>query len=99
MSTPDDLEARLKAMRDTHGGITCEEFDGFILDYVESRLTPAQQKMFSGHIAACPGCARYLEQYQATRDAVAMTANEGPPPGAPKELVNGILAALGRKGS
>jgi len=99
MSKPDDLEARLKAMRDTHGGITCEEFDGFILDYVEGRLTPEQKKMFSGHIAACPGCARYLEQYQATRDAVAVTANDGPPRGAPKELVNAILTALGRKTS
>jgi anti-sigma factor RsiW len=96
MSTPDDLETRLKHMRDTHGGITCQEFDGFILDYVEGRLTPEQQGMFRGHIAACPGCERYLIQYMSTRDAVAATANDGPPPNAPPQLINAILAAIER---
>jgi anti-sigma factor RsiW len=95
--TDRDLERRIQHMRDTHGGLTCAEFDAFIRDYAESSLSPAQAALFNGHMAACPGCARYLEQYQRASHAAHATADDGPPPDAPPELVDAILAALGKR--
>lgn len=92
----DDRQTRLARVRATHGGITCAEFDAFIVDYLDDRLPPPQRANFSAHIETCPGCGRYLQHYVETRRAVALTADDGLPKDAPEELVDGILKALGR---
>lgn len=78
------------------GMITCREFDGFILDYVEGRLAPRERRLFERHTRFCGPCQRYLERYRAT-DRLVMAARgtlaDAPPADAPEELIQAILRA------
>jgi anti-sigma factor RsiW len=44
------------------GGITCRDFVELVTEYLEERLDAESRGRFERHIAACPGCARYLRQ-------------------------------------
>ena len=79
-----------------HGGLTCWEFDNFIVDYQEGALPAEQRALFEAHLAVCPPSRRYLESYvRAERAAHLSYANE-PPPDAPAELIEAIIEAVGR---
>jgi anti-sigma factor RsiW len=52
-----------------HGGVTCQEAEAFVLDYVEGTLAEKQRRVFDAHLKACPLCIAYLEDY---KRAVAM---------------------------
>ena len=80
--------------------ITCRELIGFLADYLDGALPPAQRGEFDRHLAICPSCVNYLETYKATirLGKSAFCEPGGAPPGdVPEELIAAILAAR-RKG-
>ena len=79
--------------------ITCRELDQFLLDYTSGELPPDQRAEVDRHLAACPACVRYLEQYRATI-AMGQSAfdclDNRVPAEVPPELLEAILAATRR---
>ncbi len=53
MTNEDDVDS---------GGMTCRELVELVTDYLERRLDADRRRRFEQHVAACPGCARYLRQ-------------------------------------
>lgn len=56
------------------GGMTCERCIEFLLDYVDAALDDERRRAFEAHLAGCPDCTVYLDNY---RKAAAMTAELG----------------------
>lgn len=48
--------------RDDH--MTCMEFNGKVLSYVECTLSPKQLAAVYTHAAGCPECGNYLQNYR-----------------------------------
>ena len=48
--------------------MTCEEFVELVTAYLEGALPEDQRQAFDEHLALCPGCDRYLDQFRATID-------------------------------
>jgi anti-sigma factor RsiW len=80
--------------------MTCRELVDFLGAYLDRGLSDVVRRRFEEHLAACPGCAAYLEAY---RDTVRLAKDafrdpEDPVPASvPEDLVKAILAAR-RKG-
>lgn len=83
-------------MRHLPGMVTCAEFEAFIADYDDGRLTDRERRVFAWHLRMCPDCRRYLTAYRRT---VEMAGRAFPVPGepvpdeVPDDLVQAILAA------
>lgn len=76
--------------------ITCAEFEEFIIDYLEDRLTKKQRFIFNTHLRLCKDCRSYLTAYQtaiALGKAVFDSPDKEVPDEVPKDLVNAVLAA------
>jgi anti-sigma factor RsiW len=50
--------------------MTCAEFVELVTAYLEGTLPGEQRAAFDEHMALCPGCERYLEQFQRTIDLI-----------------------------
>jgi anti-sigma factor RsiW len=48
--------------------MTCEEFVELVTAYLEGALPDDQRRAFDHHLALCPGCDRYLDQFRTTID-------------------------------
>jgi anti-sigma factor RsiW len=48
--------------------MTCEEFVELVTAYLEGTLPEEQRRAFDEHMALCPGCDRYLDQFRTTID-------------------------------
>jgi anti-sigma factor RsiW len=48
--------------------MTCEEFVELVTAYLEGTLPEEQRRAFDAHMALCPGCDRYLDQFRTTID-------------------------------
>jgi anti-sigma factor RsiW len=59
---------------------TCRSTAAFLLDYVEGRLDEKTARKFEAHIALCPNCQRYLDQYRTTIKMVKDLPAPEPPP-------------------
>ena len=46
--------------------LTCKELVEVVTDYLEGRLSPAEQLRFEEHVAFCSWCATYLQQMRDT---------------------------------
>ena len=46
--------------------LSCRELVELVTDYFEGALDDRHTRLFDEHIAACGGCARYLEQLRQT---------------------------------
>ena len=46
--------------------LTCQELVELVTDYLEGALPPADRARFEDHLAACEGCAIYLDQMRRT---------------------------------
>lgn len=44
--------------------IACDEFESFILAYLEDDLSPRQKRIFEIHLMACRECREYLRAYK-----------------------------------
>jgi anti-sigma factor RsiW len=47
-------------------GITCQELVELVTDYLDGTLDADLRARFEQHLAACPGCADYVEQMRVT---------------------------------
>jgi anti-sigma factor RsiW len=75
--------------------VTCREFVDFVMAYLDGELDAGERARFDAHLAVCPDCVRYLDQYRATVAAVQREGEEGDalPDGVPDDLVQAIIAA------
>ena len=76
--------------------ITCEEFEDFILAYLEEDLPAKQKFIFELHIKVCRECRDYLKAYRASMDLAKQAIEEESrllPEQVPDDLVKAILAA------
>ncbi len=48
--------------------MTCEELVELVTAYLEETLSVEDRGAFDAHLALCPGCDRYLEQFRTTVD-------------------------------
>jgi anti-sigma factor RsiW len=69
--------------------LPCSELVELVTEYFEGALPPAEVDRFEAHVAACPGCATYLEQMRIT---LAATRAAGALESRPE--VAGLLAAF-----
>ncbi|HXV95325.1 MAG TPA: zf-HC2 domain-containing protein [Gaiellaceae bacterium] len=46
--------------------LTCKELVEVVTDYLEGRLSPAEQVRFEEHVAFCSWCRTYLDQMRET---------------------------------
>lgn len=83
------------------GGITCERCVDFLLDYVDGAIDDDRRRDFEAHLAGCPDCTAYLDNY---RKAAAITANLGRRNATdrigpmPQSLIDAILKARRPRG-
>jgi len=69
---------------------SCEEVNGFIVQYLDGDLDEKTRKKFWAHIGDCSTCGRFFEQYTATIDLTREAGDITPP----QELVEKTLAFL-----
>ena len=76
--------------------INCQQFEDFILAYLEDELPSKQRFVFELHLKVCRECRDYLSAYKRTID-VSKRAFDDPnqplPEDVPEDLVKAILAA------
>jgi len=90
------LMRRLKGfmMKRMHNMITCVEFEGFIMDYLDGSLPGGQKKKFEWHLRICRECREYLAAYERTIE-VGKTAlgpaHEAVPNEVPEDLIKAVL--------
>ncbi len=59
------------------GGISCRELVELVTDYLEGALSEPLRARFEMHLAACLGCAAYLDQMRATLATLGDLAEDG----------------------
>lgn len=60
--------------------LTCHELVELVTEYLEGAMPPGQAARFEAHLAACAGCAVYLEQMRTTVRLAGMLTEETIPP-------------------
>jgi len=78
--------------------LTCQEFDAFLVDYFDGKLSGRQRRKFDLHLRLCSDCRRYVKGYKQTiaLSRVAFVRPDGEvPEEVPEELVTAILALRG----
>ena len=76
--------------------ITCEEFEEFILAYLEDELPPGKKRVFEMHLKICRECREYLRAYRASMELAKLALIEeevSPPTEVPEDLIKAVLAA------
>ena len=74
--------------------MTCREFVEFLWRYIDHDLSPTERATFDDHLAKCPHCGKYLQQYQEATHLgkAAVTASDAPVPmDIPEDLIQAIL--------
>ena len=46
--------------------MTCAEFVELVTSYLDGTLSAEERAEFDAHLALCPGCDRYLDQFRIT---------------------------------
>ena len=103
MSLVGDIYYVMKAKLMQHGPLmlTCREFDEFILDYIDGRLSRRDRLMFDLHMRICKVCRFYVEDYVQTiaLEKAAFDDPEAPvPDDVPEALVRAVMAARAESG-
>jgi len=77
--------------------VTCEEFAGFMADYLGGELPSDTVAIFEHHLTLCPTCVAYLSNYRATiaagKRAFKEAGDQLPPDEVPEDLIRAVLAA------
>jgi len=92
------LRRMLKSLMLKHGPhmITCQEFEDFILDYLDDNLPPGQRRIFELHMKICRECRDYLAAYQRSIELGKAVFEHPDSPiseDVPEDLVQAILDA------
>ncbi|WP_299732261.1 zf-HC2 domain-containing protein [uncultured Tateyamaria sp.] len=76
------------------GMITCNEFEDFILVYLEDELPPAKKRLFELHLKVCKSCRLYLAAYRRTLAATKALQKDydALEETVPQDLIEAILA-------
>ncbi len=80
--------------------MTCREFIDFLMQYLGGELTEAERAQFDAHLAECPSCVSYMRTYEATiklGKGAFCHPDEPVPSDVPKQLVEAILSARGKR--
>lgn len=75
-------------------GLSCEDANRFIIDYLEDTLPLRTRTRFEKHLSQCPLCTIYFDQYRRTIQLVREAGEDTPEP--PAELVDLTLSFLRR---
>jgi anti-sigma factor RsiW len=78
------------------GMITCNEFEDFILAYLDDELPRSKRRVFDWHIRLCKECREYLAAYLTSLELTkkAMAADEATDlPAVPDDLVTAVMEA------
>jgi anti-sigma factor RsiW len=67
--------------------MTCQELVELVTAYLDGTLPTAQRRAFDEHLALCPGCERYLAQFQQTIALVGELPEESLSPPARERLL------------
>jgi anti-sigma factor RsiW len=75
--------------------VTCREFVDFVMSYLDGELAADERNRFDAHLAVCPDCVRYLDEYRDTIAVVRLQAggDDELPGDVPDDLVEAIVAA------
>ena len=73
---------------------TCRDLTAFLADYVGDELATAVRADFEAHIARCPDCVVFIQQYRRTIEVSHAAFDEVQPTTIPEELVNAIVRSL-----
>ena len=77
--------------------MNCRDFIEFLWRYDSGELPPSERSQFESHLAICPQCVAYLQNYRTTvmlgREALAVPSDAPVPEEVPEDLVKAILAA------
>lgn len=80
--------------------MNCREFTEFLHEYLFGNLPEEERAEFERHLAECPWCVAYLDNYVKTialEQAVFKASPDAPPPAdAPEELIQAILRSRRR---
>lgn len=76
--------------------ITCQQFEDFIMDYLEDTLPEEKRKVFELHIRTCRECREYLAAYQRTRDIARETVRVSTLDDVPEDLLAAVIKTLDR---
>jgi anti-sigma factor RsiW len=68
----------------------------FLMDYCDGALDPQERALFDAHLAVCPDCVAYLNNYKRSVHLGTKAFDEPPPP-LPTKLAQAILAARKRQ--
>ncbi len=85
------------ASRDAALSVTCRQCVEFLLDYLDGLLPDDQKYAFESHIALCPECHTFVENYRAAVTLVGRAGRLAAPddsPRMPAHLVDAILKSL-----
>ena len=72
--------------------LSCESVNQFIIDYLEGTIPTRIRTRFEAHLAECPNCGPYFDQYLQTVELVKEEGTIQPAP--PEELVELTLSFL-----
>ena len=78
--------------------ITCVEFEGFLVDYLDDKLGPDERRKFELHLKICRECREYLAAYKASLEAArqGLSGETAPlPDDVPEDLVAAVIASRG----
>lgn len=70
-----------------HDEVTCVEFVELVTDYLERALPERRVDLIEEHLVMCDWCKTYLDQIEATVEALPDAAIEEPIPDTTRELL------------
>ncbi len=76
--------------------MSCEEFEGFILQYLDGELPTVKRVVFDMHMKVCRECRDYLAAYRRSIETAKVATERQAQqelPQVPEDLVTAILAA------
>lgn len=74
---------------------SCEQLEGFLVEYLDDTLPEEQHSVFSQHLERCPACKNYVNNYQKSIELsqAALGSNSQRSPIMPESLVLAILSS------
>ena len=73
--------------------IICQDFVEEVTEYLEGKLSEAEERWTEEHLAACPHCRAYLEQMRATIAALRGLAEPGVDPALRERILSAMPSA------